>query len=120
MAIFDRITNLFRPEPEQKPTRGRRKAEIGAPGLPIFSGYLNLDPNKNLRGRQGISTYRQMLLDEPAAGAYWTACRTLLRTDLQVVAGGKTKKDARAAKQLESALAGLNTAQVLRQMFSAI
>lgn len=82
----------------------RTRAELGAPGLPIFGGYIQLDPNTRLRGVQKLRAFREMALDEPAAVAFLSACRNLLRTDVQVTPGGDTDPDKRAAEFVEQAL----------------
>lgn len=82
----------------------RSRAEKGAVGLPLFSGRLGLDLNRRLRWPAAGKIYRQMLDDSPPAAALWTAIRTLLRTDAQVTAGGKTDADKQAAETTESSL----------------
>lgn len=96
----------------------RTPAEIGRSGLPLFSGKLSLDRNVRLRWPQAGRIYRQMLDDEPAAAALWTAVRTLLRTDIQVSEGS----DPRAQELVQSALEGMrdSIATKLRQMASAV
>lgn len=101
----------------------RTRAEIGRPGLPLFNGYLtSFDPNKRLVGREKIRIFREMAYDEPAAVAFLAACRHLLRTDLQVVPGGQTEPDARAAAFLEECLDDMRDAPAtgIRQLYSAI
>jgi hypothetical protein len=82
----------------------RTKSEIGAVGLPIFAGYISLDPNKNLRGVQAVRTYREMVLDDPACAGFFNASRQLMRTDLGVEPGGTTENDKRAAEHLQSCI----------------
>lgn len=100
----------------------RTRAEIGALGLPLFNGYLSLDTNTKLRGRQGAKIYREMMLDEPAAGAFVAACNTLFRTDLQVTTGGNKDSDKRAGEFLEQCFADMRDSQdtTLRRGMSAI
>lgn len=100
----------------------RTRAEIGNVGLPIFAGYLSLDPNTNLRGAQAAQTYRQMRYDEPAAAAFVNACYQLLRTDLFVEPGGVRDADKRAAEFLESCLGDMRDSigTTLRQGYSYI
>lgn len=100
----------------------RTKAEIGALGLPLFAGYLSLDTNVKLRGRSGAKIYREMMLDEPCAGAFVAACNTLFRTDLQVTTGGNTDNDKRAGEFLEQSLDDMRDSRdtSLRRAFSAI
>lgn len=82
----------------------RTASEKGDIGLPLFGGRLSLDSNRRLRWPAAGLIYRQMLDDSPPAAALWTAIRTLLRTDVQVVAGGSTDADKLAADTVESAL----------------
>lgn len=100
----------------------RTKAEIGAVGLPIFAGYLTLDPNKNLRGVQAAQTYREMRYDEPAAAAAINAVYQLLHTDLYVEPGGSTDRDKQAAEFLETCLDDMRDSigTTLRQAYSFI
>lgn len=100
----------------------RPRAEIGSVGLPMFAGRLGLDTNTRLRGVPGIRIYREMATDEPAAAAFLSACATLLRTDLAVVPGGKSRADAKAATFLESTLDDMrdSLAAQLRQMYGMI
>lgn len=100
------------------PRASTRRGEIGGVGLPIFAGYLVLDPNPNLRGVQAVQTYRVMRDDEPAASALWFAASNLLRTDLYVEPGGPTKRDAEAAQFLETCLLDMRHSAdtYLRQM----
>lgn len=101
----------------------RTRAEIGSTGLPIFSGYLSgLDPNKRLVGREKIKIYRDMAYNEPAAVAFLSACRHLLRTDYQVQPGGDTDPDKRAATFLEECLDDMreSAATQTRQLYSMI
>lgn len=100
----------------------RPKAEIGAVGLPLFAGRLSLEYNANLRGAQGARTFREMLYEEPAAAAFFSACQHLLRTDVQVVPGGPTDADMRAADLIERSLDSLRggAATAIRQMYTMI
>lgn len=100
----------------------RPRSEIGSVGLPLFSGSLALDTNTRLRGARGIKIYREMLLDEPAVAALHAAAMNLLRTDLQVVAGGKRASDARAAAFLETTLDDMRDAPqtYLRQLYGML
>lgn len=99
----------------------RTKAEIGAPGLPLFSGRLALDTNIRLRWPRAGRIYRDMLDNEPAAGALRTAVMTLLRSDLQVTPGGSSRLDARIAGHIEHSLTTMRQplGTALRQMASA-
>lgn len=96
----------------------RTAAEIGRPGLPIFSGRISLDKNPRLRWPAAGKIYRDMLDNEPAAAALWTAARTLLRTDVQVDARGNTQ----AGELVESALGDMRDSleTKLKQMTSAM
>lgn len=100
----------------------RTKAEIGAVGLPIMSGFLSLDPNRRLRGTASVSVYREMASDEPAASAFLSACFNLLRTDLHVEPGGTRDNDKRAADFLEQCLNDMrdDAASQLRQLYSMV
>lgn len=100
----------------------RRRAEIGSPGLPIFSGLITMDPNKKLRGREAIRIFREMAYDEPAASAFLGACRNLLRTDYQVVPGGTSEGDKQAAAFVEECLDDMReSAQTqTRQLYSML
>jgi hypothetical protein len=100
----------------------RTRAEIGALGLPLFNGYLSMDTNAKLRGRAGAKIYREMMLDEPCAGAFVAACNTLLRTDLQVTTGGSTDADKRAGEFLEQCLDDMRDSKdtLLRRSFSSV
>lgn len=82
----------------------RTKAEIGATGLPLFSGRLSLDTNTRLRWPAAGRIYRDMLDNEPAVGALRTAVQTLLRDDMQVTPGGPTAADQRAADHVAMCL----------------
>lgn len=99
----------------------RTRTEKGAVGLPLFSGRLSLDLNTRLRWPRAGLIYRDMLDNSPPAAALWTAIRTLLRTDVQVVPGGSTDADKQAKETVESALGDLREplATSLRQMASA-
>lgn len=112
-TVGNSISGLYAP-------RGRTRSEVGAVGLPIFAGYLSLDPNAALRGVQGVNAYRTMRDDEPAASALWHAVSNLLRTDLYVEPGGTTENDKRAAEFLEQCLDDMRDtpAAYLRQMQS--
>lgn len=96
----------------------RTPAELGASGLPIFAGRLSLETNTRLRWPGAGKIYRQMLNDEPAAAALWTATRTLLRTDIQVSEGS----DKRAQELVQSSLEDMrdSIATKLRQQASAL
>lgn len=98
----------------------RPRKEIGSPGLPIFAGYVNIDPNANLRGVKGVRAYRDMSRDEPAAVAFLAAAYQLFRTDTHVEAGGTTDADKCAAEHLETCIDDMrhNIATYLRQMDS--
>lgn len=100
----------------------RTPTERGAIGLPLFAGRLSLDTNNRLRWPYAGRIYRQMLNDEPAAAALWTAVRTLLRVDAQVQPGGMTDTDKVAAELVESSLHDMRDtlATSLRQMASAL
>lgn len=100
----------------------RSAAEIGRPGLPIFSGRVSLDKNPRLRWPQAGKIYRDMLDSEPAAAALWTAARTLLRTDVQVDAGGADDRHKQAGEHVESCLHAMRDSldTKLKQMTSAM
>jgi hypothetical protein len=100
----------------------RQRAEIGALGLPLFSGFLSLDPNTRLRGRRGAEIYRTMARDEPVAGAFLGAAYNLLRTDLAVTPGGSTEPDKKAAEFLEQCLLDMRdaTPTYLRQLYGML
>lgn len=100
----------------------RTRAELGAVGLPIFSGRISLDPNMRFRGAQAIQIYRQMLYDEPSAAAFMTVVMHMLRTDLYVEPAGSTDNDKRAAEFLETCLDDMrhSVKVALRQMASMV
>jgi hypothetical protein len=89
-------------------------------GLPLFAGYLRLDPNHKLNGAEAIRIYRQMRYDEPSASAFINAGMHLLRTDYSVEPGGPKRADKKAAALLTRALQGMETPfeRVLRQMYA--
>jgi hypothetical protein len=100
----------------------RTKAEIGALGLPLFAGYLSLEPDTTLRGAQGVRVFRRMMLDEPAAAAFLGAAYNLLRTDLSVNPGGTTDADKAAAEFLDECLLDMreSVGAMIRQMYSML
>ncbi len=100
----------------------RTAAEIGRPGLPIFAGRISLDRNTRLRWPLAGKIYRDMLDNEPAAGALWTAARTLLRTDVQIDAGGTSDASKRAGEHVEKSLHGMRDSlgTKLKQLTSAM
>lgn len=100
----------------------RTAAEIGRPGLPIFAGRISLDRNPRLRWPQAGRIYREMLDNEPAAGALWTAARTLLRTDVQVDAAGTDDRHKMAGECVEMCLADMRDSldTKLKQQTSAM
>jgi hypothetical protein len=100
----------------------RTAAEIGRPGLPIFAGRISLDKNPRLRWPAAGKIYRDMLDNEPASAALWTAARTLLRTDIQVDAAGATDESKRAGEHVEKSLKGMRDSleTKLKQQTSAM
>lgn len=100
----------------------RQPAEVGALGLPLFSGFLSLDPNVRLRGRKAAEIYRTMAMDEPVAGAFLGAAYNLLRTDLSVTPGGSTEADKKAAEYLDQCLLDMRDAAStnLRQLYGML
>ena len=82
----------------------RSRAAKGAIGLPLWAGRLSLDQNTRLRWPMAGLVYREMMDNSPPVAALWTAFRTLMRTDAQVVPGGSTDADKTAAEGVESAL----------------
>jgi len=100
----------------------RTPAELGRPGLPIFAGRISLDKNVRLRWPAAGRIYRDMLDNEPAASSLWTAARTLLRTDVQVDAGGTTDRSKRAGEHVEKSLKGMRDSidTKLKQITSAM
>jgi hypothetical protein len=101
-------------------TNGR--APIGATGLPIFSGYLRLDPNYKLHGLEAIRVYRDMAWNEPACRALLGAALNLLHTTLTPVAGGESDADKEAAEQLGRNLEQMDVPMgtAVRQMYSML
>lgn len=95
---------------------------IGALGLPLYSGYLRLDPNPKLTGRQAAALYREMRYGEPAATAFYNAAVTLLPTSYDVQPGGKTDADLAAAEHLGACVEALEPAlsTALRQQQSIL
>src|SRR5687768_7227635 len=100
----------------------RSRSPQGSVGLPLFSGYLRLDPNHKLNGTEAVRTYRQMRLEEPSASAFVNATLHLLRTDYSVEPGGPKRADTKAARFVEEALQGMDTplATAIRQMYSIV
>lgn len=99
----------------------RPKSETGAIGLPLFAGRLSLDTNTRLRWPNAGRIFRAMMDDEPAVGALRTAVFALLRTDVQVQAGGTSKQEQAMADCVERALTGMGIpiGTALRQIASA-
>lgn len=99
-----------------------RRSEIGSVGLPLFAGYLSLDPNRNLRGAQAAQIYRQMRLDDPAIAAFLNATYNILRTDLIVAPGGTRESDKRAAAFVETCLDDMSASigTLMRQAYTFI
>jgi hypothetical protein len=97
---------------------------IGAVGLPIYAGYLRLDPNpySQLYGRDAIRVYRDMRYNEPAAAAFLNVTTALLPTEPDVIPGGATDADQRAAEHIRQCLADLSPsfATTIRQMASIL
>lgn len=100
----------------------RTAAELGRPGLPLFAGRISLDKNPRLRWPAAGKIYRDMLDNEPAAAALWTAARTLLRTDVQVSPSGKTSRDKQASEHVEACLQDMrdSISTKLKQQASAM
>lgn len=99
----------------------RPKNDIGAIGLPLFAGRLSLDTNTRLRWPNAGRIFRVMMDDEPAVGALRTAVFALLRTDIQVQAGGPSKLEQRMADHVTACLdtMAIPIGTALRQMASA-
>lgn len=95
---------------------------IGALGLPLYSGYLRLDPNPKLTGRQAAALYREMRYGEPAATAFYNAAVTLLPTSYDVQPGGETDADLAAAEHLGACVEAMEPAlsTALRQQQSIL
>lgn len=92
----------------------------GAVGLPISGGWLRMERNPKLNGAEAARTYRDIRTSEPAAAAFMNAALSLLRTDIQVVPGGNSDGDKRAAEWLQQSLDGMRQpiASILRQQYS--
>lgn len=95
---------------------------IGELGLPLFSGYLRLDPNQRLYGRHAADLFRLMRYDEPACSAFVNAAQSLLPTSYDVIPGGDTDADNAAAEHLASCIESLEhgMATTLRQQQSIL
>jgi hypothetical protein len=102
--------------------RAKKTEAIGALGLPIYSGYLRLDPVARLNGVEAIRTYRDMRYNEPAVAAFVTAVMNLFSTDLSIEPGGPKRADTKAQRVAQTALECMEqpAAAALRQMYSAV
>lgn len=108
--MTDRVTNVQQP--------------IGAPGLPLFSGFLRIDPSSSLRlyGAEAVRQYRLIAYEEPAARAFLYAANQMLHTEVTPVPGGDTDADKQSAEDLAYAIAPLNPSMgaTLRQLYSIL
>ena len=77
--------------------------ELGTTGLKRAAGYIDEEFLPHLRGRKAIQVYREMGDNDPITGALLFSITQLLRgLDWQIVPGGKSAEDAKAAKLLET------------------
>lgn len=79
--------------------------ELGSTGLKRSSGYVDEEFLPQLRGRKAVSVYKEMSENEPLIGALlFTIDRLIRNVEWPVEPGGKSKKDADAAKHLETCM----------------
>lgn len=73
--------------------------EYGRTGLRHYAGILYEEYDKNLVGRKGVETYREMSESDSVIGAILFAIEMLLRqADWDVTPGGETEADKKAAE----------------------
>ena len=104
--------------------RRRPSTPIGSVSLPLYAGYLRLDPDAfgRLNGAEAIRVYRDMRYNEPSAAAFVNACNTLLHHNVDVLPAGNTDGDKIAAELLHAALQSVQPGigAAIRQMYSVI
>lgn len=55
-------------------------APVGAPGLPVWGGYVQSEWDRRLQGQKGAQTYREMSEGNPTIGALLFAIEALVRS----------------------------------------
>lgn len=77
--------------------------ELGSTGLKRASGYVDEEFLPQLRGRKSIQVFKEMSENDPLVGALlFTIDRLIRNVEWNVVPGGKSAEDAKAAEFLES------------------
>jgi len=82
---------------------------LGRAGLNRYGGRVNEEFLRELTGRRGIQTYREMASNDAVIGAILFAIKMLCRqVDWHIQAGGTAKIDTDAAQFVESCLHDMN------------
>lgn len=79
--------------------------DLGITGLKRTGGYLDEEFLPHLKGTKAVKVYREMGDNDPISGSTLFAIQNLLRgVDFQVVAGGKGREAAAAARLIETSM----------------
>lgn len=85
-------------------------AEYGRTGLRRYAGILYEEYDRNLQGRKGVETYREMSESDSVIGAILFAIEMLLRqADWDVTPGGESAADKKAAEFVKECMADMTT-----------
>lgn len=57
----------------------RTPVPVGAPGLPVWGGYVNAEWDRRLQNRKGVQAYREMAEGDPTIGALLYAIEAMVR-----------------------------------------
>lgn len=80
-------------------------AELGSTGLKRTGGYVDEEFLPQLRGRKSIGVFKEMSENDPLVGAIlFTITMLLRRVEWTVKPAGKSRKDAMAAKLVETSM----------------
>ena len=95
--------------------------ELGVSGLRRTTGYVDEEFLPALKGRKGVQVFREMGDNDAIAGSLLFSITQLIRgVDYEVIPGGKTQPDTKAAKLVETALDDMSSPfdQLLTEILS--
>lgn len=93
------------PAPMATPIPGGVFGEIGLTGLQHFSGYMDEEFHRELKGDKALKTFEEMQTNDATVGAMLCAVEMALRNvTKRVEPGGDSNEDQQAAELVETAL----------------
>lgn len=95
----------YKPKVGRPPVKFGQLAEVGYSGIRVFNGRVKEEFLPRLQGASGIKVFKEMSENDPVVSAMLFAVeRVILQASWQVVAGGDSPEDIKAAEFIKSCM----------------